>query len=179
MRDALTNAWVISAEMGPLKSAKFMQLLIAKVMLQGSFRKSAKVMSLFNQSRMAELNAMAKKDPTIRDTIEFIQAGGPTSYIHGISLKSNFTDMKKELGASGIIRTVEQFNKLLDLWTEMFELTSRSAAYSIVKQEYLKQGLTQKEAVTKAASFAKGLANFELTGTRGGGMGVMVHVLPA
>ena len=171
VRDALTNAWVISAEMGPLKSAKFMQLLIAKVMLQGSFRKSAKVMSLFNQSRMAELNAMAKKDPTIRDTIEFIQAGGPTSYIHGISLKSNFTDMKKELGASGIIRTVEQFNKLLDLWTEMFELTSRSAAYSIVKQEYLKQGLTQKEAVTKAASFAKGLANFELTGTRGGGMG--------
>jgi hypothetical protein len=120
---------------------------------------------------MAELNAMAKKDPTIKDTIEFIQAGGPTSYIQGISLKSNFTDMKKELGASGIIRTGEQFNKLLDLWTEMFELTSRSAAYSIAKQEYLKQGLTQKEAVTKAAAFAKGLANFELTGTRGGGMG--------
>jgi hypothetical protein len=171
VRDALTNAWVISAEMGPLKSAKFMQLLVAKVMLQGSFRKSAKVMRLFNQSRMAELNAMAKKDPTIKDTIEFIQAGGPTSYIQGISLKSNFTDMKKELGASGIIRTGEQFNKLLDLWTEMFELTSRSAAYSIAKQEYLKQGLTQKEAVTKAAAFAKGLANFELTGTRGGGMG--------
>ena len=171
VRDALTNAWVISAEMGPLKSAKFMQLLVAKVMLQGSFRKSAKVMNLFNQSRMAELNAMAKKDPTIRDTIEFIQAGGPTSYIHGISLKSNYTDLKKELGASGIIRTVEQLNKMLDLWTEMFELTSRSAAYSIAKQEYLRQGYTLEEAITKAATFAKELANFELTGTRGGGMG--------
>jgi hypothetical protein len=55
----------------------------------------------------------------------------------------------------------------------MFELTSRSAAYSIAKKNFLEEGMTETAARTKAAAYAKNLANFEQVGEYGRGLGAL------
>jgi hypothetical protein len=55
----------------------------------------------------------------------------------------------------------------------MFELTSRSAAYSIAKKNFLEEGLSESAARTKAAAYSKNLANFEQVGEYGRGLGAV------
>jgi hypothetical protein len=171
VRDALTNAWTIGAEMGPKKSAKFIADISTKVVSKGAFRKAYKVAELYESKDIKKIEALAKTDPLIKEMVEFIQEGGMVEYLQGISLKSNFQRLQKDIGRSGIIRGVKQLDKLIDIWTDMFELTSRSAAYSIAKKNFLEEGLSEAAAKTKAAAYAKNLANFEQVGEYGRGLG--------
>jgi hypothetical protein len=89
-----------------------------------------------------------------------------------MTIKSNFQQLEKELGRGMIMRNAGQLNKLIDGWTNMFEIASRSIAYGIAKQNYIKVGKMSEEAATiKAAEFAKNLANFEQVGEYGKGLG--------
>jgi hypothetical protein len=105
--------------------------------------------------------------------VEFIEEGGLVSYLQGISLKSTAQQLFKEVGRSGIMTKVDQLNRVIDIWTNMFELSSRSAAYAIAKQNFKARDktLTEEGARTKAAAYAKNLANFEQVGKYGKEMG--------
>jgi hypothetical protein len=115
--------------------------------------------------------------------MEFIEKGGMVSYLQGLALKSNFQALHKEIGRSGIVKSKEQLDKFVDIWTDMFELASRSAAFGIAKknelnklQQQVKDGkMTKQEAeetaTIKAAAYAKNLANFEQVGSLGRSMG--------
>jgi hypothetical protein len=173
VRDALTNAWTIGAEMGPKQSAKFISDIATKVIAKGAFRKAMKVAALYESKDIAKIEELAKKDPLIKEMHEFIQEGGMVEYLQGISLKSNFQRLHKDIGRSGVMRTWEQFNKFVDIWTDMFELTSRSAAYAIAKKNFMEKGMTQEAAIAKAAAYAKNLANFEQVGEYGRGLGAV------
>jgi hypothetical protein len=173
VRDALTNAWTIGAEMGPKQSAKFIADIATKVVAKGAMRKAWKVASLYESKDIGKIEELAKTDPVIKEMHEFIQQGGMVEYLQGISLKSNFQRLHKDIGRSGVMRKWEQFNKFVDIWTDMFELTSRSAAYSIAKKNFLEKGLNQEAATTKAAAYAKNLANFEQVGEYGRGLGAV------
>ena len=171
VRDALTNAWTIGAEMGPAKSAKFIADISTKVVSKGAFSKAMKVAALYESKDVKKIEELAKTDPLIKEMVEFIQEGGMVEYLQGISLKSNFQRLQKDIGRSGVMRSVGQLNKFIDIWTDMFELTSRSAAYSIAKKNFLEQKMTPAAARTKAAAYAKNLANFEQVGEYGRGLG--------
>jgi hypothetical protein len=172
VRDTLTNAWALGAEMGPLQAAKFIGQVSSKV-AQGSLYKAWKVAALYESKNFKQIEALAKTDPIIQEMVEFIEEGGMVEYLQGISLKSNMQRLNKEIGRSKVMRTADQFNKYVDIWTDMFELSSRSAAFAIAKQNFKSEGLSDKAAAVKAAAYAKNLANFEQVGEMGKGLGAL------
>ena len=186
VRDALTNAFAIGADMGPAEAANFIKAITGQVVGGNGLYKAMRVASMYQsidkKDQMA-LAQMAKDDPYIAQMVEFIEKGGMVSYLQGLALKSNFQALHKEIGQSGIVKSKEQLDKFVDIWTDMFELASRSAAFGITKknelgklQQQVKDGkMTQKEAeetaTIKAAAYAKNLANFEQVGSLGRSMG--------
>jgi DNA-binding phage protein len=182
VRDALTNAWNIGAsKLGPLKSAKYIQMMSAAIVKNG-LGKAMEVAFLHEKGDPASqrilLNA-AKSDPFVRDMLEYLQFGGKTTYMESFSLKSTLSDLSTRLGKRRIMDTVESFNEFIDVWNNMFEFTSRTAAYSLYKQEALKRNLekgmsnvkgdrgmspAEIAAAQEAAAWVKNLANFEKAG---------------
>jgi hypothetical protein len=79
--------------------------------------------------------------------------------------------------------------KLIDSWNNMFEFTSRTAAYRLYKEEALKRQIdagvsnakgpqdqmspAERAAATEAAAWVKNLANFEKVGEYGRAMGAL------
>jgi hypothetical protein len=171
VRDALTNAWAIGAEMGPGEAARFIAQIANKVVTGGSLGKGMEIARLYETKNYAKIRELAKKDPIYKEMAEFIEEGGMVQYLQGISLKSNAEKLYKEVGRGGVIKTWDQFNRLIDIWTDMFELSSRSAAYAIAKKNFKDHGATETAAKVRAAAYAKNLANFEQVGKYGREMG--------
>jgi hypothetical protein len=167
VRDALTNAWTIGAELGPAEAARLISTISSRIVMNNMMPKAVEVMVLYEKGNFARLNELAKQDVAIRDMVELIQEGGLVTYLEGLSVKSNFDTLNKKIGRSGVIKTAEQFNGVLDIYVNMFELASRSAAYSVVKRNALAKGDSETTARARAAAYAKGLANFELVGEWG------------
>lgn len=172
VRDAMTNAWTIGAEMGPLEATRFVKALSAQV-VQGGLQKAMKVSYAYANNDFKKLEQLAKQDPYMADMVEYIKKGGLVSYLQGFSNKSNFEEMNRQIGGSKASKGWEALNKNLDIWTEMFEISSRSAAYGIKKRNLMSQGLSENSASIEAAAFAKNLANFEQVGELGKSMGAL------
>ena len=181
IRDSLTNAFTMGAEMGPKSSAAYIGAVASKVWGNGLY-KAINVAALYQNNQVAKIKEMADKDSFVNDILEYLQEGGRVSYIQGIAVKGQFDELVKEVGRGGLIRKKEQLDKYVDLWTDMFELTSRAAAYSVAKAnfkaEFSKDKSMTPEAVeqaarTKAAAYAKNLANFEQVGEWGKQAGAM------
>ena len=177
VRDALTNAWTIGAEMGPAESAKFIKAITGSV-AKGGLAKAMKVAYLLQHDDMASIDKLAKT-PGYEDMIDYIRHGGMVSYLQSLTTKSNFDEIQKRLGKNKIVKTKEQLDKVVDTWTDMFEIASRAAAFGIAKRaaidSNLKKGMSLEEATAaanvKAAGYAKNLANFEQVGQYGKAMG--------
>jgi hypothetical protein len=170
VRDALTNTFAIGADMGPREAAEFIKQL-SSIVVQGGLVKAMRVAVLYQNldpKKQSQYETLSKTgDAHTRAMIEFIERGGMVSYMQGLSLKENFLDLEKEVGKNGIVTTVQGLNKFLDLWTDMFEIASRSAAYMVAKQNAKKEGMNDEAAGQKAADYAKNLANFEQVGEYG------------
>jgi len=192
VRDALTNAFTIGADMGPAKAAAFLREVSTRVVAGNGLYKAMRVATLYGTGKAedrAQLNQLAAKDSYIRDMLDYIETGGMVSYIQGISLKSNFQRLHKEIGRSGIMKKKEQLEQFLDIWNDMFEIASRSAAFAVVRQNTLtKRGLTEATATPEqmlevnqeAAAYVKNLANFEQVGDLGRGLGALyMFIRPA
>jgi len=178
VRDALTNAFTIGAEMGPREAARFLTAVATQVSAKNGLYKAMQVAVLYDkgdEKSIKTLEAMKKRDPYMKDMIEMIEQGGLVSYLQGLGLKSNFIELHKSIGKSGIITKIDDLNKFVDTWTDMFEIASRGAAYGIVKQNmYMKnlaKGMSEKDAMetamVEAAAYTKNLANFEQVGEMG------------
>jgi predicted hydrocarbon binding protein len=173
VRDGLTNAGAIGADMGPKKAAEYLGAM-SSLVANGGLYKAMQVAVLYDKSDVKSqqaLKGLANSDPFIANMVEFIKEGGMVSYLHGLTVKSNFEQLYKEVGRSGILTKVEQLEKFIDVWTDMFELASRSAAYSVAKADAYANNITGDAAKTKAAAYAKNLANFEQVGDWGKALG--------
>jgi hypothetical protein len=168
--DAFTNAFTLGAEMGPKAGLDFLRTLSNRVVFNNGLYKAMMVAATYGkggaQAELA-LNSMAQKDPYIRDMVEYIRAGGMVSYLAGMSLRSQFQELYKSIGRNGVVRKVEDINKFIDIWNDMFEIASRSAAFASVRDRYIKQGMSRDEAAAKAVAYVKNLANFEQVGQWG------------
>ena len=180
VRDTFTNATVISAEKGIREGYKYAKETAVAVVKNG-LGKGLLVSILHDKGDPASqrmLADMAMKDPFAADMIEWLQFGGKTTFMQNFSLKSSLEELDSGLDKNRIIDTAKKLGNLADIYNSMFEFTSRTAAYSIKKQEllnkYITEGTISNEkgpngsmspaeiaASTEAAAYAKSLANFE------------------
>jgi hypothetical protein len=166
MRDALTNAFTIGAELGPAKAAQLIGSVTSKV-ANGGLVKAAKVARLYETGKFDEIAKMGEKDSYIKAMYEYIVQGGKVSYLQGLAIQSHFEKMQKNLGQSKLAIAKDQVDGVIDLWVDMFELASRTAAYQIVRDGHIQDGMSEKEAQVRSAGYVKNLANFEQVGTWG------------
>ena len=170
IRDTLTNAFTMGAEMGPGKVAA-----IAGKVMQGGLTKSFKVSRLYEAGKFEEIEKLAKTDAYIADMYEYIRLGGKVSYISGIGAESQYQKLQQNLGASKVVTTKAQIDGVIDIWSDTFELASRVAAYQVAKAEYINGPLklSEREAAAKATGYVKNLANFEQVGAWGKQLGAL------
>jgi peptidyl-tRNA hydrolase len=182
--DMFTNAWNIGGgRMGPLSAPKYIGMVAGRV-LQNGLGKAWEV-ALLNEkgdtrSQQMMINS-AKKDPFVRDMLELIKFGGKTAYIESFSIKKNMEKLRDLKTKGWVARSKESIDAFLDTWSGMFELTSRTAAYSLFREHYYKKNLAEKmpdaeayrAACEQAAADTKNLTNFEKVGTYGRELGAL------
>ena len=187
VRDALTNSFIIGADLGPTKAIKFLSA-VSRIVATNGMYKALQVAFVFDSSKpkdIAKLKSLT--DPVTgsqfsRDMVEYIQGGGMVSHLSGLSMKSALQEVYDKTNRTGILKTKDQIDKFVDTWTNMFELTSRTAAFIVAKEHYLainnknskmSPETAYAEAVRGAIVFAKNLANFEQVGEAGKKMGAL------
>ena len=188
-RDALTNAFFIGAKYGPAAAAGFVKEMTNQIVVHNGMPKAMEIAFLHERgdavSQKKLDNYSNKKhpsyDPYKAAMIEYINKGGKTTHLHGFTLKSQLDELSKEVGRSGIVRSKEQFEKLIDTWTDMFEFASRAAAYKILKDKAYQKAIKENNseevanqiAIAKAVAETKNLANFEQVGKYGKALGAV------
>jgi len=189
-RDSLTNAFFIGAKYGPRAAAAFVREMSDQIVINKGLPKAMEIAYLhergdvLSQNKMKSFSDPKSKayDPYKAAMLEYINNGGKSTYLMGYSLHSQLEELSKELGRNKLVRSKEQFEKLIDTWTDMFEFASRTAAFKILRdrfyQEELKKPDATKEgamqaAIDHAVSETKNLANFEQVGKYGKSLGAL------
>jgi hypothetical protein len=174
-RDMLTNAFTIGTDMDAATAAQYIGAVTSQV-VNGGMYKTWKISSLYNSGKTAELNAFVARDKSgfSKDVMEYIKEGGMVSYLQGLSAKGTFQNLQKDLNSSKPKKALAAMNGFFDVYADMFELSSRTAAYRITRNKLLQEDkLSEEAAKTRAAAYVKNLANFEQTGEWGRGAGAM------
>jgi len=174
-RDMLTNAFTIGTDMDATTAAQYIGAVTSQV-VNGGMYKTWKIASLYNAGKTAELNAFVAKDKSgfSKDVVEYIKEGGMVSYLQGLSAKGTFQNLQKDLNSSKPKKALAAMNGFFDVYADMFELSSRTAAYRITRNKLLQEDkLSEEAAKTRAAAYVKNLANFEQVGEWGRGAGAM------
>jgi hypothetical protein len=187
--DMLTNAWNIGGgQFGPANALVYIRDVSASVMRNG-LGKAMQVAYLHDKGDPAsrkQLLDMASKDPFVRDMVEMLRFGGKSVYIDSMALRANYEKLSK-VGRNKILANLDQFNAVVDTWNNMFEFTSRTAAYTLLKEKMyaanIEAGMSDQKgknnemspaeeaAAIQAAAETKNLANFEKVGSIGRELG--------
>lgn len=184
VRDAFTNAGIIGAEFDPITGGKLLTGMASDVANNGLAR-ALNYSKLYANGKFKEIEKLAgvgkpyeslsSKERYYRDLMDYVQMGGRVSYLQGVAAKGALDQLIKEVGRSGILRTKDQVDKFIDIYNDMFELSSRVAAYRLLKDQYYHENLANKMSVAdaredariRAVTYAKNLANFEQVGKWG------------
>jgi hypothetical protein len=168
VRDALTNAFIMGADLGGKATYDYLGAVSKQVALGGMY-KVGKIAKFYSQRNLKEIKRMVAEDPSgfVADVLEYIQTGGRVTYVQSITAMGQMDELVKDIGRSKLIRGKEQLDKWVDVWTDTFELTSRAAAYSVVKKQLMADKIPEEEAKVRASAYAKNLANFEQVGEWG------------
>jgi hypothetical protein len=170
VRDTLTNAFTMGAEMGPGVVGA-----VASKVAQGGLSRAFRVANLYRKGEFDKIERLAETDSYIKAMYEYIQTGGKVSYVTGIGAESQFQQMQRSLGRNKVATAKANIDDVVDIWTNSFEFASRTAAYQVVKENLMNgpEQLSEREAQVKAAGYVKNLANFEQVGQWGKGLGAL------
>jgi hypothetical protein len=174
VRDALTNAFYIGISKGAGASVDYLGNIAMKV-ANGGLYKVNQIARLYNNGDVEGIEALAKNDKSgyVKDMLEYLERGGMVSFLDGLTVKGGYNNLKNELTSSNIEVAKKAVNKFFDGYMDSFELASRTAAYKTMKEQYLREGMSQEAAKTRATDYVKGLANFEQVGNWGKEMGAV------
>jgi hypothetical protein len=172
VRDSLTNAFVMAIDIGPLEAFKYIGAISVQVANGGLF-KANRVARYYARGDIEGLRRLAKKDPYVKDMVDYIEQGGLVSIVQGLSVKGQLNQLYKELNQNKILKFKEQIDPFFDGWVSTFELASRAAAYRIAKSDAEGKGIKGKAAQEVGAAYAKQLANFEEVGEWGKTLGAL------
>lgn len=179
VRDVLTNAYTLGAELGPEATFNYLGAIAADV-AQGKMFKTNKFSRLYSKGNVKEIEALAAKDDYYKDLLDYVRTGGRVSYIAGLANRGQYDELYKGLGGNKIVQTKEQVDKVFDAWIDTFELSARVSAYRIAKSNEIARLTKEKSPKTdaerkeidkaasiRAAAYSKNLANFEQVGEWG------------
>jgi hypothetical protein len=166
VRDVLTNAFTLGAERGPEWTQRFLNNVTTRV-AEGGMAKAAKVSKLYADGDVGEIEKLAKTDPFVGSILEYLREGGRVSYVQGLAIRGQIDELVRDINRGKWVRGKEKVDRWVDIWTDMFELTSRAAAYETAKAEALARGVPERAARQEGAAYAKNLANFEQVGEWG------------
>jgi hypothetical protein len=170
VRDALTNSFNIAIDKSPTEAFKYISNISTQI-FDGGMAKTLQAAHYYHTSQIGKLRKMADGDPYVTNLLAYLEQGGRVSYIQGLSIKSNLDKLGKTLNKNKFITTKEGIEKFFDTYTDMFELSSRVAAFGVVKGELMQKGYKEAQANQMAASYVKQLANFEEVGEYGKAIG--------
>ncbi len=181
VRDALTNAFTLGAEFGPAQSMRLLSQVASDVS-SGGMAKALRYSVLYANGKFDEIDRLAAKDSYYKDMQDYVKMGGRVSYLQGVAAKGALDKLIEEVGVRQVgankIATLlkkQQIDKFLDIYNDMFELSSRVATYRIMRdnlaQRNVERGMSgveaAKDAQIQAVEYAKNLANFEQVGKYG------------
>jgi len=184
VRDSFTNAGIIGAEFDPVTGGKLLSGMASDVANNGLAR-ALNYSRLYADGKFDEIKRLAggskpyesldEQERYYRDLADYVEMGGRVSYLQGVAARGALDELIKEVGRSGILKKKDQVDKFIDIYNDMFELSSRVAAYRLIKDEYYNQNLKNKmspaeakeDARIRAVEYAKNLANFEQIGRWG------------
>ena len=106
-------------------------------------------------------------NPFFRNMIEYMEEGGRTTYGQTYSITSKMDYIKKSVGQGKIMHTAQEVTHYFDAYQDMFDLTSRTSAYGVLKQKLMQDGLSEPQAKELAAAQAKEVTNYRLIGKYG------------
>ena len=190
VRDALTNAFTIGAELGPAKAGRLLTFISSEV-ASGGLGKSLNYSRLYANGKFDEIeklaggdkpyNSLTDKERYYRDLDNYVKQGGKVSYLQGVAAKGALDQLIKEVGRSGILQKKDQIDGFIDIYNDMFELSSRVASYRFLKEEFAKENIAkgmdpakaEADAEIQAIEYAKNLANFEQVGRWGKNAGAL------
>jgi hypothetical protein len=166
-RNLLTYAGIVAAEYGPARGANIIGQM-STIIADGGMQKTAKFSLAFARGDTETMDRLAAQDPEFYGELaRYFELGGRVSYIQSLSYRDNLLDAVQGAGPNPVLRSKEKIDKFFDAWLDMFEITSRMAAFRTMKKEYIAQGRSIGDAEVEAAAFAKNLANFEQVGEWG------------
>jgi hypothetical protein len=170
-RNLLTYAGIVAAEYGPARGANIIGQMTA-IIADGGMQKTARFSLAFARGDTATMDKLAAQDPEFYGELaRYFEVGGRVSYVQSLSYRDNLLDAVEGAGPNPVLRTKAKVDKFFDAWLDMFEITSRMAAFRTMKKEFVAQGRSVADAEIEAAAFAKNLANFEQVGEWGKTMG--------
>lgn len=191
VRDAITNIFYVSADMGFKDMGGYLQH-IAGMVTNGGMLQVAKVMNDYQRGRLDNIRKYAKEEKAKGNSLpeslfEYLQNGGMISYSQSLSIENAYQRLqrtvKRATNQEGYITSSKQNIKdFFDVWMSTFEMATRAAAYQTAKQNYLTKNAAGKPinqvpenvyraAVESSVVYAKRLSNFEERGLNGDAMG--------
>jgi hypothetical protein len=166
-RNLLTYAGIVAAEYGPARGANIIGQM-STIIADGGMQKTAKFSLAFARGDTETMDRLAAQDPEFYGELaRYFELGGRVSYIQSLSYRDNLLDAVQGAGPNPVLRSKEKIDKFFDAWLDMFEITSRMAAFRTMKKEFIAQGKSVEDAEIEAVAFAKNLANFEQVGEWG------------
>ena len=177
VRDVLTNAWTIGAQLGPKESFRYIGAIAADMAKGNTFR-TWKFASMYSKGDIKGIENLAKSNSYYKDLMDYVKAGGRVSYIAGIAPKGQLQELMR--APDGKLVSKKDIDKFFDIWVDGFELSARVSAFRVAKANEIailnkKGGKTKEEieqaAITTAAAYTKNLANFEQIGEWGRALG--------
>jgi hypothetical protein len=169
-RNLMTYAGLLGSKYGP-KAAGQMYAAMAGVVADGGIHKTFKFSRLFSDGNIKEMEALAKSDPYYADVKEYYDRGGQVAYMDGLTNSQALTAVAKQLSANKKFN-LKNFQNFMDAYMAMFEITSRVAAFRILKRRFIEEDKMDPEsAAERATGEAKDLANFQQVGEIGRGLG--------
>ena len=175
-RNLFTYAGIVGLEKGG-KAAANVLTSMANIVARGGFQKTFKFSQMYANGKFDELEKLAARDPYYKDILDYFELGGKVAYVDALNSARMFEKTAKELAAGKRQKYQENATQFMDSWMDMFELSSRIAAFRTMRDQYFNEMMKdpkgkseaeiRKAADIRAANYAKELANFEEVGKYG------------
>ena len=182
VRDAITDIFLIGTDYGLKDAGGFIQN-VANAIVKGGLIDTWKISSMYNQGKLKELDAFVatekRKGNTYPETmVEYLKKGGMVSYSQALSTETAYQRLENMINRGKIFRSKESIKTFFDTYMATFELSTRVAAFSIIKDNYIAKNApgktgnsvpenVRRAAVEEATVYAKRLSNFEEIGEMG------------
>jgi hypothetical protein len=177
--NTMTNFGFISAGKGGIKEgARYTAQTLSNVARSGLFTKAGNLSRALSSKNPVVLEKLVQsKDPFYSEAMDFIRLGGRSLYRQALGVGVQLDELVNAVGPGLIMKTGKQVARLFDIYNDMFELTSRLAAYTthlkdITARAKLK-GIdvnnpeVQEALKREATTFALELMNFRKAGEYG------------